>query len=143
LRHLQVVALTLGKMLQQIPTRTRVGGQVFVLVPFKTYVSGARAGELNLGPATMQLAVPRPNARRTIFGDIVDWQQITLTSETQSIKVLSLPQTNVPPTFAGAVGTFNMTVTAGPTNVAVGDPITVKVTLTGQGLLEGLNLPSQ
>jgi len=141
--QLQAEGFTLGKMLQQRQTQSRVGGRVFMLVPFKSYVSGARVGNLTLGPASMQLAVPRANARRTIFGDIVDWQQVTLNSETQSIRVLSLPRTNVPPTFGGAVGTFNMSVTVGPTNVAVGDPITVKVTLTGQGLLEGINLPSQ
>ena len=36
-----------------------------------------------------------------------------------------------------------MTVTAGPTNVAVGDPITVRVQISGHGALDALTLPDQ
>jgi hypothetical protein len=36
-----------------------------------------------------------------------------------------------------------MTITAGPTNVATGDPITVKIQLTGRGALDALALPEQ
>jgi hypothetical protein len=47
----------------------------------------------------------------------------------------------VPANFNGAVGNYKMDFTAGPTNIAVGDPITLKVQITGQGHLEGINLP--
>jgi hypothetical protein len=57
--------------------------------------------------------------------------------------VLPLPKENVPANFNGAVGNFSMTVTAGPTNVAAGDPITVKVQITGRGTLDSLALPEQ
>src|SRR5204863_5356139 len=50
---------------------------------------------------------------------------------------------NVPASFNGAVGIFSMNVSAGPTNVTVGDPITVRVRLSGQGALDGLTLPEQ
>jgi hypothetical protein len=36
-----------------------------------------------------------------------------------------------------------MNVSAGPTNVAVGDPITIRVQLTGKGAFDTLNLPDQ
>src|ERR1044071_2760464 len=141
--QLQTEGFTTGKILQQRQSRTRVGNQVFVLTPMVTFVSAVRPGQLTLGPVTMQVAVPKPNARRNIFNEIVDWQYANLTSEAQPIKVLPLPRTNVPPTFHGAVGTFNMTVSAGPTNLTVGDPITVKVILSGDGMLETLTLPAQ
>jgi hypothetical protein len=57
--------------------------------------------------------------------------------------VLPLPKENVPANFNGAVGNFSMTVTAGPTNVAAGDPVTVKVQITGRGTLDSLALPEQ
>src|SRR5207248_1796103 len=132
-----------GKMQQQGPTRTRVGNQVFNLVTFKTYVSPVRSGSLQIGPATMQLSVPKPNSRRTFFGEVFDWQSVTVTTEPQIVNVLPLPRTNVPPSFNGAVGAFTMNVTAGPTKLAVGDPITVKISIGGQGLLDSLNLPAQ
>ena len=64
-------------------------------------------------------------------------------SEAQKIRVLPLPQENVPDTFNGAVGTYTLTVNAGPTNLAVGDPLTVRVQITGRGLLDAVNLPPQ
>jgi hypothetical protein len=143
LPQIESPGFTVGKVQQQGQTRTRVGNQVFTLVTFKSFVSPVRPGSLPLGPATMSLSVPKPNARRTVFGDIVDWQPITLATEGHTLNVLPLPATNVPPTFSGAVGTFSMTATAGPTNVAVGDPITVKVAISGQGLLDSVTLPNQ
>ena len=141
--QLESAGFTVGKVQQQGQSRTRVGNQVFNLVTFKTYVSPVRSGSLQIGPVTMQLSVPKANARRTIFGDVFDWQPVTLSTEPQVINVSPLPRTNVPPTFNGAVGSYSMSVTAGPTNLAVGDPITAKVAISGQGLLDSLNLPNQ
>jgi len=59
------------------------------------------------------------------------------------VRVLPLPTEGVPGNFNGAVGNYTMTVSAGPTNVAVGDPITVKVQIAGRGALDSLALPDQ
>jgi len=135
---------TIGKMTQGPQTRTTIGGQIYNIVPFRTYVAPARVGQLKLGPATMTLTIPKPNARRTIFGIVeMDWQRANLSAEAQPINVLPLPSDNVPESFSGAVGSYAMHVSAGPSNLAVGDPITVKVQISGRGLLDALALPSQ
>ena len=54
-----------------------------------------------------------------------------------------MPAEGAPANFNGAVGDYTMTVTAGPTNVAVGDPITVRVQISGRGALDALTLPDQ
>ena len=54
-----------------------------------------------------------------------------------------LPKEKVPANFNGAVGSFSMTVSAGPTNVAAGDPVTVKVQISGRGAFDSLALPEQ
>ena len=54
-----------------------------------------------------------------------------------------LPEQNKPANFTGAVGNFTMTATAGPTNVTVGDPITVRVQISGRGALDAVTLPPQ
>jgi hypothetical protein len=41
------------------------------------------------------------------------------------------------------VGSFALQVTAGPNTVAVGDPITVRIQISGQGPIESLTLPTQ
>jgi hypothetical protein len=140
--QLEAQGFTVGKIVQNQQTRAQVGNQIYNVLPFRTYVAPARAGQLKLGPATMTLFIPRPNARRSIFG-IEDWQRVTLTADAQSINVLSLPSENVPEQFNGAVGLYAMQVTAGPTNLPVGDPITVKVQISGRGLLDALALPPQ
>jgi hypothetical protein len=49
----------------------------------------------------------------------------------------------MPTNFNGALGDYSMTVTAGPTNVAAGDPITVRVQISGNGSLGAVKLPDQ
>jgi hypothetical protein len=58
------------------------------------------------------------------------------------MRVLPLPP-NAPADFNGAVGAYQLDVNAGPTNVAVGDPITVRARIAGRGRLEALSLPDQ
>jgi hypothetical protein len=134
---------TLGKMLQPAQTSAVVNGQQFSKATMKTYVVPAKVGKLQLGPATMAVNVPKPNARQNIFGQLVDWQAVTLQSDPRAVQVLPLPKENVPPGFTGAVGSYAMAITASPTNIAVGEPVTVKVQISGRGALESITLPSQ
>jgi hypothetical protein len=41
------------------------------------------------------------------------------------------------------VGSYTLSVSAGPTNVGIGDPITVRVQIAGKGALDALTLPEQ
>ncbi|HEX3800444.1 MAG TPA: BatD family protein [Verrucomicrobiae bacterium] len=134
---------TLGKMLQPTQASTAVNGQPYSVATMKTFVVPAKVGKLDLGPATMQVNVPKPNSRQTIFGQFYDWQSVTLESDPHSLQVLPLPSANVPAGFSGAVGNYSVTITASPTNVAMGDPITIKVQISGRGALESITLPAQ
>jgi hypothetical protein len=70
-------------------------------------------------------------------------RQISVVTTAETVQSLNLPRENVPADFNGAIGRFTMSMTAGPTNLAAGDPITVKVQITGRGSLDSLNLPDQ
>jgi hypothetical protein len=70
-------------------------------------------------------------------------KQLSVAADEQPIQVLPLPKDNVPASFNGAVGSYALTMTAGPTNVAAGDPITVKVQVSGRGSIDSLTLPEQ
>jgi len=59
------------------------------------------------------------------------------------MRVLPLPAQNVPESFNGAIGNYQLSVTAGPTNLGVGDPITVRVQISGRGPIDSLTLPPQ
>ncbi len=70
---------------------------------------------------------------------------VTTVATCRDVDVLPLPEADRPPLFNGAVGTFDIDTTASPTEVAVGDPITLVVTLSdrssGPGGLDVLPAP--
>jgi hypothetical protein len=132
------------------PTQTgaRIGNAVFNVAVFKVFATAAKIGELSMGPAECGLSLRVPaNSRRgdvfDLFFSNVQLVPTTLRSETQPIRVLPLPQENVPAQFNGTVGEYTLAVAAGPTDLAVGDPLTVKIRITGRGLLDALTLPAQ
>lgn len=132
---------TVGQMPQPTQTRTRVGNEIYNLLIFKIPVAATRAGGLTLGPATMNLKLLM--GPRDFFGQYTQARQVTLKSDPQAVQVLALPKENRPSDFNGAIGSFSMQFNAGPTNVAVGDPITMKVQISGRGSLDLLSLPAQ
>jgi hypothetical protein len=125
-------------------SQVQVNGVVYNLATFRFPLSAAKTGSLTFGPGTCNLTV-LSNVRKNIIGQVISAQQreVSLTTETFKINVLSLPQQTRPATFSGAIGAFNMNLTAGPTNLAVGDPITVRIEISGRGALDTLALPAQ
>jgi hypothetical protein len=59
------------------------------------------------------------------------------------VESLPVPEQNKPANFTGAVGDFMLTASAGPTTLTVGDPITVRVQISGSGALDAVTLPTQ
>ena len=147
---------SLGKMVQRDQRRAQLGNTVYTVIPLSYTLRPLRAGTLNLGPITVSVVVEIPSARRRrdpffeqfgmrdpfeMLGG--EQKQLTLATEVETLRSLALPQENVPPSFNGAVGSFTLNVSVGPTNVAVGDPITVRIQLSGQGPFDTLALPEQ
>jgi hypothetical protein len=147
--QLHAEGFSLGQPTKPTQTRTQVGGTVYNLAIFKMSATAAKAGTLTLGPVECSLTILVPvndGRQRDIFGIFRNSAQAhptTLYSEPQTIRVLPLPTQNVPESFGGAVGEFALKVSAGPTNVAVGDPITLKVQIAGRGRLDAVTLPQQ
>jgi hypothetical protein len=134
---------TVGKFTRPDQSQTVYNGQRYYVVSFKTYVIPAKTGNFDLGPATAGLSIPRPDSRRDFWGNYADWQNLPLQSDPQTLRVLPLPMENVPPAFSGAVGNYSLSLTASPTNVTIGDPITVTVQITGHGAVDSVTLPPQ
>jgi BatD DUF11 like domain len=141
---------TIGKMVQGQQQRAQVGNRIYNVIPLTFALTAVKNGPLSLGPftASMTVVVPSSNQQggdpflRQFFNQ-GEQKQISLATETLTAEALPLPAENVPAGFNGAVGNFTMTATAGPTNLAVGDPITVRVQISGSGALDALTLPDQ
>ncbi len=143
--------LSLGKLtdLQNQAHQTIVGNRRYTVIPLAMPLTPVQAGKLELGPVSVNIAVllPSPNQGgdqfiRTFFNE-GQQKQLTLATDPITIESLPLPDQNKPANFGGAIGNFTMTASAGPNDVIVGDPITVRARISGEGGFDTVMLPLQ
>lgn len=145
--------ITIGKMTETQRRRVQIGNTGYTMIPIAVVLSPIKTGPLKIGPITASVVIELPpanNARRRdafmdpfgMFNNNVR-QQMSLVVDEQTIQCSPVPTEAQPADFTGAVGNFTMNVNIGPTNVATGDPITVRVQISGRGTLDGLSLPVQ
>ncbi len=125
-------------------TQAQMNGITYNLAIFKFTLSPAKTGTLKVGPAKVSMAI-MTEPRRDFFGQTVfaRVRPALIVSEEATLRVLPLPTQNKPASFSGAIGRFTMQMSASPASLAVGDPITVRVRISGRGALESLRLPEQ
>jgi len=129
--------------------RVQVGNRVYTVIPLAVPLTAVRTGALALGPFTATVVVVLPSQNQggdpffRQFFNQGEQKQITLASEPVAVESLPLPEQNRPVNFSGAIGNFTMTATAGPTTVTTGDPVTVRVQISGRGALDAVALPAQ
>lgn len=70
-----------------------------------------------------------------------DMKKYVVPSNTLSLLVKDLPAEGRPPGFSGHVGTYRLAASAAPTEVNIGDPITLTMTIEGPDYLEHVNMP--
>lgn len=133
---------------ENLPPET-ITNLLYSVVRWNIALTAVKAGELSLGPAEFQTLYVFQTQRRSrgmnslfepLFGG-GEQRQLNFQSEPLTLKVLNPPSAGRPPQFAGAVGQFQLDVTASPTNVAAGDPVTIRVDITGRGNFDALRLP--
>jgi hypothetical protein len=121
-----------------------IDGETYQVVHFQTTVVPLRSGTLTLGPADLQLNV-LTRRRNSLFNDPffqhffeddpfgTERRRMELHSDPLTLNVLPLPEEGKPAGFSGAVGRFTLQVSAAPTEVTAGDPITLRMMLNGSG----------
>ena len=125
----------------------RIGADIYGVVTWKLSLTPVKTGELPLGPAEVETLFVLQSRNRNrdpfarFFGNGGEQRRLTFASETNLIRVVAPPAAGRPPGFNGAVGRFTMDLTASPTNVSVGDPVTVRLKVRGRGNLRALRLP--
>ena len=114
------------------------------LVDFKTTLTPLRQGTLTVGPATMGMGLlVHSRGNRGFFSGFFDESRpFQAQSDPVTLTVLPLPNEGRPADFTGAVGQFGFEVVATPLDVAVGDPVTVRSIVRGEGSLDGIPPPT-
>ncbi|MGO8681664.1 MAG: BatD family protein [Limisphaerales bacterium] len=139
----------LGKNASGGRFQTQVGNRTYTVIPITLALTAVKSGTLTLGPFTANMVVVLPSQNQggdsflQRFFNQGEQKQVALASEQINVQSLPLPVENAPSNFNGAIGEYTMAVTAGPTNIAVGDPITVHIQISGRGDLNSLALPGQ
>lgn len=133
---------------ENLPPET-ITNLLYSVVRWNIALTAVKAGELSLGPAEFQTLYVFQTQRRSrgmnslfepLFGG-GEQRQLTFQSDPLTLKVVNPPAAGRPPQFTGVVGQFQLDVTASPTNVAAGDPVMIRVDITGRGNFDALRLP--
>ena len=140
----------------QVDLQTVQGAQVHA-ASYKTTIAGAKIGRCVVGPAVVQPAVQVPWSPRQMFTDANDYQlldeampmvrayympqkRVKLSSDTAEVEIKPLPP-GKPSNFSGAIGEFKLEAEADPHKAQAGDPITVRLTLSGRGNFDRIAAP--
>jgi len=123
-----------------------INGEPFVVFTWRSVLAVVKPGTFTLSaeaPLTVKIRT-RPRRETALddrFGDPF-WQNlfgatvpkdINVRSPPQELKVLELPAEGRPADFHGAIGTFSIVSDVSPAKADVGDPLTLRMRITGSG----------
>jgi hypothetical protein len=140
---------------QQIEMRD---GNEYNVFTYRTVMTPSKAGKLSVGPAEIPFVgqVPSPRQRRLgSFGgqtfDLDDFfggmggfaerRRFNAKAPAVEIDIKPLPAEGRPNNFSGAVGNFGFHGEGSPTRLKVGDPITMRLKVSGTGNFDRMTAP--
>jgi len=125
--------------------QTYIDGQPYIVVTWHSLLAAVRPGNFSLAVETpVSVQVRAPGSRmpggsmfddsffQGMFSTVVQ-KDITLANDPETIKVVPLPDSGQPRDFTGAVGQFEISSDVSPTTAAVGDPVTLRLKVKGEG----------
>lgn len=123
----------------------QLGGKPFSTMRLRKAIIPRKPGEFTIAPATLsfQGAVGYRNVRG-IFGSArrqAEFSRFVIPSNALTLSVRDLPAEGRPANFAGHVGEYQISASATPTEVNVGDPITLNISVSGPPFLDRVVLP--
>jgi hypothetical protein len=132
-----------------VVNETYEGKQYRVATIKRTALFATQAGSLKIAPLEVQCAVQVQTKRRSndpfdIFNDPffqqTQTQQLAVKSNSITFTIEPLPA-SPPQGFSGAVGQYSFSATIDKNEVRAGDPITLKLSISGTGNVSLLSLP--
>jgi hypothetical protein len=117
-----------------------------ILLSFSKVLIPKRSGRIAIEPSSVSADVAVGRARSqdlfdSFFSPQVRYRRFMVTSEPYELEVLPLPEEGKPEQFYGLVGQYTISASATPTEVSVGDPITLTVRIGGSKYLKPVRWP--
>lgn len=134
-------------------------GTEYKVITYRTVMTPSKAGKLTVGPVEIPFVaqVPRPGQRRrgSFGGQVFDMddffgglsgfgerRRFDAKAPAVEIEVKPLPAEGRPKNFSGAVGHFSLQGEGTPTRLKVGDPVTMRLKVTGTGNFDRVTAPT-
>jgi len=148
-----------GYVLQQlerepVQTRERVNNTIYAVLTWESALTGIKEGAHNISmeiDATLLLPEQRRGSSlgHSMFNDpffssfFSSYQEknVKVASPDLRLTVLPLPEKDKPKNFSGAIGSFQLSVSANPVELSPGDPITLNMVVSGQGNFDRVHAP--
>lgn len=137
--------------IEEKPTQTRmqIKGENYTEVLWKTTLSGIKEGSNPLNVSMEASVYIRSQRSNDPFSDPFfdsffsgeERKQLQLTTKPFSFTVLPLPQQGQPSNFSGAIGDFSISVSADPIIADLGEPITIRTVISGEGNFDRVHAP--
>jgi hypothetical protein len=125
------------------PREVVVEGQRYIAERVRTALFPTGEGEYTIGEAVLQTAVEDRASRHRQdpfdifnsdpFGFFRSGREVRLATEPITVRVRPLPEEGKPAGFSGAVGRFHLKASADRQALKAGEPVTLRVTLGGEG----------
>ena len=124
----------------------------YVAFTFQSAITPVKAGVLDIPAASLEarLQVPgkAPQGFDSFFsnfplpqGMFTETQDVKIETTAQKLDVMALPKDDRPEDFSGAVGKFTMEAAVSPKKAGGGEPVTLRVMVSGRGNFEGMGAP--
>ncbi len=146
---------TSNKFTQPTQAEQIIRGRRYVVVSFRSAISGVRPGNIEIGPVEQLLLVQSRSRRVDPFmqddffqnffrgqgSPFTQQEEKTVKTQPVSLEIKALPTQDRPASFNGAVGQFTLENNATPARGEVGEPFTVQSRISGRGNFDKVSGP--
>ncbi|MHC4517484.1 MAG: BatD family protein, partial [Planctomycetota bacterium] len=124
-------------------TREVIKGMEAAVISFSKILIPKRPGRITLDPVTVSTNMATGRVRTNeIFNPIrMKYERFSVQSDSIELDVLPLPEAGRPAAFYGLAGLYTISAQASPTQVSVGDPITLTLRVGGNPYLKPVQWP--
>jgi tetratricopeptide (TPR) repeat protein len=136
--------VTLDKFSQPTEGNGVRDGKRYHTVSLRTTMTPVRPGPVDLAASMAMNVMTNRRGMDPLFDQFFpgDAKAIEVRAEPTPLTVLPLPAEGKPSDFTGAVGRFDFTLSAKPTELDAGDPITLRMEIAGTGNLANVSPPA-
>jgi len=144
-----------AQKLSHVPKREQiVNGENYIVFGFQTGITPVKSGALEIPASSLEARLQVPGSPPPGFADIfqqfggalppgmcTNRRDVRIETKPATLEVIPVPKEGKPENFSGAIGKFTMEVSANPKKAAPGEPVTIKVLISGQGNFDAMGAP--